>query len=323
MEGVVKTILKYDETPLLPSMQILSVLNKKFMESPSSKIYDKRILYEFFEYIGFFRCKENAKMLLNWAAREGHLNVVKYLFASSPCLLKERWYFRPLLESVKGNHFEVVKYLAKYGGESYLYCHEILDAAVNNNNLEIVKYLVEHGTEVHVNYPEILVAAVNNNNLEIVKYLVEHGANPRDFSEMALRCASLNQHLDIVEYLIEKRAAVVNHKSQALNWVASRGKLHAVKILVEAGEYCEQALVKAASRGHLDTVKYLIAVDPRYAAKQEEALLAATERGQLEMVKYLIGSCAYSYSFLLNLAKENKRHAIVKYLKSICGKSKK
>ena len=101
------------------------------------------------------------KKILRLAAKNGHLDVIKYL-----------------VDGVnKGRASHV--FLVEQGADLHTENEEALRSAANNGHLDVVKYLVEQGADLHDEDEEALRLAAINGHLDVVKYLIEQGANPQ------------------------------------------------------------------------------------------------------------------------------------------------
>jgi ankyrin repeat protein len=137
----------------------------------------------FFVWTGLIHAQGNERM---WrAAAFGDLEAVKSAVAQGANVnFKGPGGFTPMNAAARNGHLEVVKYLAEHGAD--------IDKSDNNRDktpllaasfkghFDIVKYLVEKGAKVNaqsINGFTPLHDAAYVGNLEIVKYLVEHGAN--------------------------------------------------------------------------------------------------------------------------------------------------
>ena len=171
------------------------------------------------------------KKILRLAAKNGHLDVIKYL-----------------VDGVnKGRASHV--FLIEQGADIHNDDEETLRLAAEKGRLDVVKYLVEQGADLHARDEEALRLAAENGHLDVVKYLVdvvnkgrashvflvEHGADLHVRDEEALRWAAANGHLDVIKYLVEHGANIHDRNDDALKRAAINGKLDVVKYLLEQG----------------------------------------------------------------------------------------
>src|SRR6476661_2624364 len=108
----------------------------------------------------------------NWAAMNGHLNVIKWLHENK----KEGCTTRAMDWAADHGHLEIVKWLHENRKEG---CTTgAMDRAATNSHLEVVKWLHENRKEGCTTWA-IDCAAVNG-HLEIVKWLHENAPNTRN-----------------------------------------------------------------------------------------------------------------------------------------------
>jgi ankyrin repeat protein len=117
---------------------------------------------------------------LDFAARHGHLSVVRYLIEESG----------QSIDVTAHNNF-ALRYAARHG------------------HLSVVRYFIEEsGQPVDATSHDnrVLILAAENGHLSIVRYLIEESGQPVDATadnNYALQLAACNGHLDVVRYLIE------------------------------------------------------------------------------------------------------------------------
>ncbi|GAV07188.1 hypothetical protein RvY_17059 [Ramazzottius varieornatus] len=188
------------------------------------------------------------------AARQGHLDVVKYLVEEFGCLVEQRGTVQFEGDKVEGasalwsaaaaGFFEVVKYL-------------VLDCSANVNGVTSTNSTP-------------LRAACYDGRMQIVRFLVENGADleiANRHGHTSLMIACYRGHIQIVKYLLE-RGASVNRKSikgnTALHDCAESGHVDIMQLLIQHGAQMEKdaygmtPLVSAAVVGHKNVVEYLV-----------------------------------------------------------------
>ena len=139
---------------------------------------------------------------LRSAARNGHLDVIKYLVDHGANVNAED--DEALILASKYGHLDVVEYLVDHGANIHAQDDQALIYATRNCHVDIVKYLVDHGANVNAEDNTALSYASENGEIKVVKYLVDHGANVNAEDDYALIWASINGHKDIVKYLQSK-----------------------------------------------------------------------------------------------------------------------
>eukprot|EP01068_Selenidium_serpulae_P016333 Selendium_serpulae@DN6287_c2_g1_i1.p1 len=133
------------------------------------------------DYLGFIYMRP-----LHCAARNGHLQVVKFLVEDQRAEVEAFSIYdtTPLHCAAREGHLQVVQFLVDHGADAEaknkLHCTP-LHAAAGGGHLQVVKFLVEdHGADVQVkdlwDVPPLHVA-VGQERLQVVKFLVDHGAD--------------------------------------------------------------------------------------------------------------------------------------------------
>ena len=141
--------------------------------------------------------EETVKDEFFWAAYHGHLNIVQYFHENgysnkyirrSFLLNKEEK--KTLVSASRNGHFDVVQYL--YSEIEYLreQCDEALSWAAFYGHFDIVKYLYDNGADIHTNNDAALRWSSRNGFLEVVKYLIDKGANIHAENNNAIKMAA-------------------------------------------------------------------------------------------------------------------------------------
>ena len=233
------------------------------------------------------------RTLLHYAARDGHLEVVKYLSSRDDVDVNARDSDASAPDTAVGNtplhmaagnhHWDAVKYLASRDDVDVLASdfrgQTALDMAVVGGALEIVKYLasrddVDAEMRATGGYARLLHAAAD---LDIAKYLASRGE-------------------------VDAGAGTALHRA------AERGALGVVKYLASRDDVDADArdgagktpLYYAVSGSHFDVADYLLSrgdVDRKLGADGDALLISAvrrigldlvTWRSDLDLVKYLL-----------------------------------
>jgi len=221
--------------------------------------------------------KDRVPILEN-AAGEGHLEIIKYLFKISGNDLScggvqySTNMLRVTERAAENGHVEVLKYLYRCG---YRLTPSTCANAARCGQLEVVKYLYEMDRTFFWNRiewnrmdydreyetykemgVEICSIAAANGHLEVLRFLHEH-KYPWDATVCAK--AAAGGHLDILKYLHENKCP---------------SQLH--------GD--EEACIYAARNGHLEVLKYLRDTGCPCGKRTHEA---AVEEDQIEILQYL------------------------------------
>jgi uncharacterized protein len=98
---------------------------------------------------------DDSYMELSSALSEGKMKVVKKYMEADPKLVKERFFgWEPLQMAAKEGHLEVVKYLVSKGADkNYIHPVSYMTAfhlAALENHPEVVKYLAKEGADINI-----------------------------------------------------------------------------------------------------------------------------------------------------------------------------
>ncbi|CAJ0930094.1 unnamed protein product, partial [Mesorhabditis belari] len=165
------------------------------------------------------------KSALVVAAREGHLDVVKFLVNLGADVLacgtvefdgETIFGAPPIWAAAAAGFLDVVRYLVEEAGADLNQTTRTnstpLRGACYDGHLEIVKYLVEHGADIECanrhGHTPLMIAAYRQKQ-EVVEYLLAKGANPREASRKgntALHDAVEANNVSICEVLLEAGA---------------------------------------------------------------------------------------------------------------------
>ncbi len=234
-----------------------------------------------------FSSKSLLKKLLSFAAKEGSLNVVKYLVVErkmSPHLVVENssFFFQGTIfkyAAASGN-LDLVKYLLEVHNAdiesqatTYSGCRgTALSYAVDKGHYHIINYLIEKGANVNpeVAYSNILNNAIGTGNVSIFKLLIESGTK---LGKYHLGRAFEEGHIDIVKYILQIKPGILNH--EFLNGTPGC-------LIIQSG--------------NLDLLQYLekyealdIFLPEKYNNNINISLLSAAARsGNTDMMRYLL-----------------------------------
>lgn len=261
------------------------------------------------------------------AAREGDLDVVKYLYdhpLNDPCC-------QIMFDAARGGHIEIVQWLYDHQPE----CAEAaLGYAVTDGHLELVQWLhsqlnqlnrqdtrpsiLQTRVQSHDHAKQSLIdMAASKNHFNLIKWLHEnrtdefavraidtaarhgrldilqwlHVNRDEGCSEQALLGALCNGHLEVVQWLLANRNECKKAvSSKAMDEAACHGHLHIVKWLHEhRSEGCTvNAVNQAAANGHFEVVKFLL--ENRSEGCITNAVDLAAANGHLDIVKFIVSS---------------------------------
>ncbi|ETW01058.1 hypothetical protein H310_06687 [Aphanomyces invadans] len=234
------------------------------------------------EYLQEHQYDEFATTAVDWAARHGHLEIVKYL--SGPLEPPEHCTAMAMDWAAEGGHFDVVTFLHNHRSEGCT--TDAIDLAAQNGHLDIVTFLAAHRTEGCTTLA--MDMAAQNGHFEVVQFL--HNRFPDvGCTTDAIDLAAMHGHLIIVQFLRENRQE--GGTSDALNWAAENGHVDVVKYLHQQGEdnsVVTVAMDGAIQAGQLEVVQYLFyfRLDPL----NMWALATARERGHRHVLEWLHGA---------------------------------
>lgn len=184
--------------------RVSSALNVKlklyldYVEFPSKEQLEKDYLIYKLEHDKCCDCdgkihniKENK---VDWASRNGHLEVVKYLCSKG----EECSEFAVDWASREG-HLELVKYLCSQGIVDVVYTENSVTWASVGGYLEIIKYLNSVSEIPEDTKKNIMTNACRYGKLELVKYLESENV-PYAGEDIAYACAM--GQLEIVKFII-------------------------------------------------------------------------------------------------------------------------
>jgi len=151
---------------------------------------------EMVKYCVANECPINEKACA-WAARCGHLEVLKYLHEE----VKAPWESCTASWAAGGGNLHILEYLVERKYDQYEIYACFL--AAEFGHLDCLKYL--HETAKAPWYSDTASIAADSGNLHILEYLVEHEYD--EYDENACRNAAENGHLDCLKYLHETAKA--------------------------------------------------------------------------------------------------------------------
>lgn len=222
-----------------------------------------------------------------FAARWGHLDIVKYLVDLGATDQ------RAVSMASYCGHIPVINYLVHKGFDIRADDEYALRNALQSGNLEVVKYLINLGANIHIKYKgeRVISIAAQRGYLHLVKYLVDLGLDPHADDDAAVRSASCCGRLEVVKYLVDLGANIRAKDDYAL-WLSAReGHLEVVNYLVDLGANIhagnDRALNHAVQKGHFPVVKYLVEKGSKIHIEDDLAITCATKNGHLLIVNYL------------------------------------
>jgi ankyrin len=216
---------------------------------------------------------------LDYAAGEGHLDVVKLLLKNGGDLNSGRshgWRLTPLSWAVAGGHFEVCKLLCERGAKTDV-------AAADKAHESLIHYTVAF------------------REARFVKLLLEHGADPNAVNEYGLtplHSAADRGHLDTVKLLVESKAAVnaaTKDGATPLFFAAVQGQRAICEFLLSRGAKLD--IYSACALGKTAEAKAMLKADSSLVNRKDQRLertplFWAARSGDPKLIELLLGKGA-------------------------------
>ena len=290
---------------------IRSKINKRFYNVTIDDLAEHGLL----EFIIRFPNKRCTKKAVDLAAKNGHLDTVKWLCEHRT----EGCFDDTVTKVVDKGHLEVLKYFVKIGIGIGIDYH-ILHVAAYRGNLDIIKYIYENREKYPSMYCTCTVSmdiAAEYGHLEIVKYLLTIGIK---CNKETMYRACENGHSEVVKFLKENCRVVVDDR--ALSLAIEYCHLELIKYLYSIRVTCRNRNISdAVKQGRLDIIQFLH--DNSRGEKwwcNGISLDIAAKNGHLEVLKYIHENgieISYPSFTALRLAVENGHLEVIKFLYSI------
>jgi ankyrin repeat protein len=296
------------------------------------KLYDYFIkreteLYSIKKYKQYYNLlKKGSDDLIYEAANIGDLNLIEHALGKGADINTYKYYYPPLVNAVRNNHFDIVKYLIENGAsvnnhpEKY-FCIDVAGDAANNGHLHILKYLMEEKQAKISN--RIFIKPCEKGHLFIVKYLVKYLLEKKIDMQArvkdALQEAAKNGHLNVVKYLLKREADINENRKNfpsALVYACRNNHIAVIKYLIDQGADIHanndlSLLWSIEYSNDIITVKYLV---EHGSIVNSEHLKKACEKGNLEIVGYLVERGAVINQKCIEYAGYSGNLDVVKYL---------
>ena len=247
---------------------------------------------------------------LQWAARQGHADVVRLLLEKGANVNAQRLQGHgetPLYQAASNGHADVVGLLLQKGANVNALGSAPLYGAASNGHADVARLLLQKGANVNAQDQgggAPLYGAASNGNADVVRLLLEKGANvnaQRQDGWTPLHEAALWGHAEIVSLLLEKGANVNSQRQDGgtpLHTAAWRGHADVVRLLLEKGENVNAQdqdgrtpLHKAARYGRADVVRLLLEKGAKVNAQEKDGgtpLHWAALEGHADVVRLLL-----------------------------------
>ena len=218
---------------------------------------------------------------LNWAAYDGHLDVVKALVAHKATVDADfndmRW--TPLMNAAAMGHLDVVTYLVAHKADVNALSKQnqsSLAEAAFGEHTDVAKFLLDHGADLEataVDGRTPLFAAVEDvkDDTSLVKLLLARGAKTdvldRDGDNL-LEKAAASGNVEVAQILIARKLEVTGKTKGGytpLEFAARTGKIKMIEYLLAHGADVDVAndagqtpMMVAAAKGFPDAVAFLL-----------------------------------------------------------------
>lgn len=168
-----------------------------------------------------------------YAARAGHITVVKYLHQIAPQAVGSVANFS-MTEAAYNGYLEVVIFFHEIGADVAYRDYAAITWAINNYHHHITQYLMPNCMFIA---DRIMSLAVKNGDLEFVQYLHSMGLNlnAKMGQYTAFETAAVCGYVDIVQYLHQNNCQIDFQNTTLLKSVAEKGHVKVFCYLVAIG----------------------------------------------------------------------------------------
>jgi hypothetical protein len=135
------------------------------------------------------------------ASQSGQLHVLKYFMKFRPFPEHSQIIDISLSWAAKEGHLNTVKYLVEQGGNVAENNNDPIILASESGHIEMIKYLITMGADFRSRNDDPLIYACLKGKIDAVKYLISLGADIRAQDNDAIKSARKNGHLDVENYL--------------------------------------------------------------------------------------------------------------------------
>jgi len=179
---------------------------------------------------------ENPGMPKKYKAHEVNLKYVGKVIDNIEMLIKEGAdvhadYDCVLQWAAENGHYNVVRMLLENGADIHADRNYTLRWAVYNGYHKVVELLLENGTDIHAENDYALRWAAYNGRHKVVELLLKHGADIHAENDCSLRWASENGHYKVVKLLIENGADIHAKDDYALRLARYNDDKKMIKLL--------------------------------------------------------------------------------------------
>jgi hypothetical protein len=143
--------------------------------------------------------KKQQQFLCHVAAEHGQLEVLRYLEDCGAELSSEL-----IMPAIRDGHLNVVRYLYERLGADCCRSSESVKEAVTKGNLEVLQYLYEQGADLSVCGGQELQSAAELGHMDVIMFLDRNGFDIRPFGKAMMHEAVLGDDLALCRYLYER-----------------------------------------------------------------------------------------------------------------------
>jgi ankyrin repeat protein len=136
--------------------------------------------------------------------------------------------------AAKEGHLEALKYLFHHGASLRCWGENALMYAAENGHLVVAKYLVDKGASHKIG--NALSVAARIGHLDIVQFLLgQNGCDPCEYTD-AFIGATVNGHLDIIKHFVVRQIVdIPTNQGTLVATACIQGRLEVAQYLVEEG----------------------------------------------------------------------------------------
>eukprot|EP00736_Rhodelphis_marinus_P000533 Rmarinus@m.28184 len=169
--------------------------------------------------------------LVHIAARNGHLNLIRYLWEEFPLLFWQSDQFgnTVLHWAAENGHLGIIRYVLGTNARALVSLKSrtyktVLHVAASKGHVNVIRYFLRQGpvalfAEQDLQGRTALSYAAANGHLNVVRAIMDanlpaNSEGPGDEVFLAFRVAVVNGHLNVVRYFVEQKEIMKKYKSQ-------------------------------------------------------------------------------------------------------------
>ena len=219
------------------------------------------------------------------ASRCGHIFVVQFMIESGANINAGQ---RAIFYAAKNGHLHVVKYLTTQKINYDIMFHVLRPACVGGQ-FNVLLYAIENGAVVSEHEYE---TACKYGHLDIVKFFYEQNLTKIFDHSLVFQTICTRGHLSLAKFFLERYDFLERNLGLILRYVCFYGYLQMIQYLVQyttpneihADIHC--GFILAIEQGYLNIVKFLVRVHVDVFSKPQY-LVKACDHGHLDIIKFL------------------------------------